>query len=332
MTTSTHPPPGPSRRAVLVAAAGAAALGGLGLRVARAFPTEPVTVIIPYAPGTTDQLVRVLGMGMEKTLGKPLVTETKPGGGGSVGASYVAKRAKPDGHTLIFGVSAFHTIAPHQTALPYGFADLKPVARLTVGPNMMAARVGAPFKDVRELVAYAKANPEKVTYGSAGTGGALHLAGEAFAQAAGIKLTHVPFQGVTPAVAAAVGGTVDLAFGFAQAVMPQVDGGRLVALAQFGPKRTKVLPDVPTFRDMGVDLAMPPLTGFWAPAATPDDVVAKLAEAIRVGSMAPDFVAFCEKSRTEIDYVGPAEFRRELETENAFFLDMLKRLGMARTG
>ncbi len=321
---------GISRRGLLKSAAAATALGVVGATSVSAFPTQPITVIVPYAPGTTDQFVRALGASMEKLLGKPVLVETKPGAGGTVGANFVAKSSKPDGHTLLFGVSAFLTVAPHQNPLPYRFEDLKPVARVTVGPNMMAARIGAPFKDVKEMVAYAKANPEKVSYGSAGTGGATHLAGEALARAADIKLNHVPFQGVTPAVTATVGGTVDVVFGFAQAILPQVEGKRLVAMAQFGPKRTKVLPDVPTFREVGIDLAMPPLTGFWAPAGTPDDVVAKLADAVKSASASPELVAFAERTKTEIDYAATAMFRDELEAENKFFLDLLQKLGMAK--
>ncbi|MDC7785617.1 tripartite tricarboxylate transporter substrate binding protein [Rhodoplanes sp. TEM] len=320
-----------SRRTVLSMAAGTAAAGVVGVRGARAaWPTDPITVIVPYAPGSTDQLVRILGQQMEKILGKPVVVETKPGAGGSVGATYVAKNAKPDGHTLLFAVTSVLTVAPHQNKLPYGFADLRGVAQVTTGPNMMGAYPGAPFKDLTSLVAYAKANPDKVSYGSAGTGGATHLAGAAFARAAGIKLNHIPFQGVTPAVTATVGGTVDLALGFAQAIWPQVQGKRLTAIAQFGATRAKVIPDVPTFRDAGIDLVMPPRVGFLAPARTPDDVVAKIADAARQASAAPEFVDFAKRALAEVEFSGPEAFQRDLVAEDKFYLDLLRDLGMAK--
>ena len=320
----------PSRRSIMKVAAGSAALSFLGIRATTAFPTQPITVIVPYAPGTTDQLARALGGQMEKILGKPVLVETRPGGGGTVGANYVAKSAKPDGHALLFSFTAPLTIAPHQNPLPYGFADLKAVARVTLGPNMVAARVGAPFKDARELLAYAKANPEKVSFASSGAGSTTHLAGEGFSRAAGVKLNHIPFQGVTPAVTATVGGTVDLVIGLAQAIWPQIEGKRLLPIAQLGASRASVIPDVPTFRELGVDFAMPASVGFWAPAATPADVIAQIATAAEKASAAPEFLDFAKRTLTEVGFAGSAAFQSELEAENKFFLALLTELGMAK--
>lgn len=231
---------------------------------------------------------------------------------------------------MLLAVSSVQTVAPHQNKLPYGYADLKPVARITVGPNVMAARKDAPFKNLAELVSYAKANPGKVSYGSAGTGGATHLAGEAFAQAAGIKLNHIPFKGVTPAVAAAVGGNVDLVFGFASAIMPQADGGTLVAIAQLGDKRVSGLPDLTTLKEGGIDLALPPNTGIWVPAGTSDATVAALESAFRKAAASDSFKAMMAKGRTEIAFIGSAEFAAVLAKEDAFFKKLLTSLGMAK--
>jgi tripartite-type tricarboxylate transporter receptor subunit TctC len=318
------------RRLSLKLGLGAAALGLLGGKAYAAFPTQSITIIVPYAPGTTDQLGRALGAEMEKVLGKPVVVETKPGGGGTVGASYIAKNAKPDGHTVFFSFTAPVTIAPHEHSLPYSIKDLKPVARVTLGPNMLAARVGAPFKNAKELVAYAKANPEKVSFGSAGAGSTTHLAGEGFARAAGIKLNHIPFQGVTPAVTAAVGGTVDLVIGLAQAIWPQVQGKRLVPIAQFGDTRAKVIPDVPTCIESGVNFSMPASIGFWVPAATPDEAVQKLAAAAKTASASEAFQAFAKRTLTEVGYAGPADFQKQLDKENKYFLSLLTELGMVK--
>lgn len=319
------------RRTSLKLGLGAALLGAFGSRAWAAFPTQPVTVVVPYAPGTTDQLCRALGGEMEKVLGKPVVVETKPGGGGTVGASFVAKNAKPDGHTLLFGFTAPVTIAPHQNPLPYRFDDLKAVARVTLGPNMAAARVSAPFKNVRELVAYAKANPEKISFGSAGAGSTTHLAGEGFARAAGIKLNHIPFQGVTPAVTAAVGGTVDLVIGLAQAIWPQVEGKRLVPIVQFSETRAKVIPDVPTCKEGGVNFSMPAAIGFWAPAATPKEAIDAIAAAAEKAAAGPEFQNFAKRTTTEIGFAGPVDFQNQLVAENRFFLALLTDLGMAKT-
>lgn len=294
------------------------------------YPTQNINVFVPYAPGSTDQFARAFGGELEKALGKTFLVEARPGGGGSVGTAYVAKSVPADGYSLLFAVSAVQTIAPHQNKLPYEFKDLKPIARVSTGPNVLAARVGAPFKTTQELVEYAKANPGVVTFGSAGTGSVTHLGGEAFAEAAGIKLTHIPFQGVTPAVTAAVGGNVDLVIGFAQGIMPQVEGGRLIALGQMNGERTKVLPDVPTLKEAGVDLVMPANTGFWAPAETPADIVTVLEGAIKDASAGAAVADIAKKNRTELDFAGSADFAAELEAENAFYKGLLDKLGMSK--
>lgn len=315
------------RKFGLLAASGfALALSG---GAASAFPNQNITIVVPYAPGTSDQIARGLAAELEKTFGKKVLIENKTGGGGSVGAGYVA-RSKPDGHTLLFSVSAVQTITPLQTALPYGFSDLQPISRISVGPNVVAARADAPFKTLKEMIDYAKANPGKVSYSSSGTGGATHLALEALARASGIKLTHIPFQGAGPATAAAVGGSVDLGTGFAQAIMPQVEGKRLVAIAQFDETRAKVLPDVPTFKEGGVNLALPPHTGIWAAAGTPPEIVAALDKAFAEAVKAPAFVAFTERTQTEVGYLNSAAFTKVLKEEEAFFKQLLGELGMLK--
>lgn len=315
------------RRAVLSGLVGTAGLLTAGTQRAWAFPTQPITFIVPYAPGSTDQFARAFGTEMEKALGKTILVETKPGAGGTIGANYVAKSARPDGHTLLFSTSAPLSVAPHQNQLPYKVSDLRPVARVGLGPNVMGARTNAPFNDIKSLIAYAKANPEKVTFGSAGTGGSTHLSGEAFAEAAGIKLTHIPFPGSTPAVAATVGGTIDLALGFAQAIVPQVKGGRMIPIAQFGRTRAKILPDVPTFIESGVDIALSPLVGIWAPKDTPDAVVQQIAAAVEKASTGHAVVEFAKSTLTEVEFAGPEAFGREIEEESAVIKALLIKIG-----
>jgi len=297
---------------------------------ARSFPTKNLTIVVPYAPGATDQLARALASSMGKTLGKSVLVETRPGAGGTVGAAYVAKTAPADGHTMLFSVSAVQTIAPHQNQLPYGFDDLMPVARVTVGPNVLAARADAPFKDLKGLIAHAQANPEAVTFGSAGTGSTTHITGEAIARAARIKLTHIPFQGVAPAVAAAVGGNIDLVIGFAQAIEPHVQAGKLAAIAQLGPKRARIVPGIPTLKEGGVDLQLVPNLGFWVAKGTPPEAIQAIEQATEKASTVPEFQNLAKKMVTEIDFAGSAAFRRELEEENKFYKGLLPQLGLGR--
>ncbi|RKT32564.1 tripartite-type tricarboxylate transporter receptor subunit TctC [Roseovarius halotolerans] len=307
--------------------ASAALAIGATAAAAQDFPTRSITIVVPYSPGSTDTMARTLANEMSNELGQPVVVETRPGAGGTVGGASVAS-ADPDGYTLLFAVSSVQTVAPHQRDLPYGFDDLAPVARVAVGPNMMAARTGAPFTTIEELVAYAKENPGDVSYGSAGTGGATHIAAEAFARAAGVELFHIPFNGVTPAVAATVAGEVDLVLGFASAILPQDEGGKLVALAQLSSERTEVAPDVPTLIESGVDLALPPNTGLWAPAGTPDDVIATLAAAVEKAAGSDTFQSFAKSGLTAVDYAGSEAFTEVLKTENAFFAELLPTLKM----
>ncbi|MGP9819447.1 tripartite tricarboxylate transporter substrate binding protein [Salinarimonas sp. NSM] len=317
-------------RRTLIAGAAGLALAATAATGAAAFPNDTITLVVPYSPGATDTLARTLAPELERILGQTVLVETRPGAGGTVGANFVAKSSEADGHTLLFGVSSVQTVAPHQQDLPYGFADLVPVARITAGPNMMAARTDAPFGTLEELVAYAKANPGIVTFGSAGTGGATHLAGEAFARAADVELNHIPFQGVTPAVAATVGGTIDLVLGFASALMPQVAGGNLVAIAQFGDARASVVPDVTTLQEGGVDLSMPPNIGVWAPAGTPAEAIATLESAFEEAAASEAFQQHARNSLTEVAFLGADAFAEELTREDAFYADLLAALGMAK--
>ncbi len=302
--------------------AGAAMALGATSALAQSFPERPVTIIVPYSPGSTDTMARTLAEDMSKALGQPVVVETKPGAGGSVGAAEVTK-ADPDGYTLLMAVSSVQTVAPHQRELPYGFDDLKPVARVAVGPNVMAARKDAPFTTVEELIAYAKENPGKVSYGSAGTGGSTHIAAEAIASAAGIELFHIPFGGVTPAIAATVAGDIDLVLGYASAILPQGDAGALIPLAQLSDERTSVAPDLATLKESGVNLALPPNIGIWAPAGTPDDVVAILADAISASASGDMFKGFAANGLVEVSFAGPGDFLTVLTAEDKFYAELL---------
>jgi tripartite-type tricarboxylate transporter receptor subunit TctC len=312
-----------------------ALVGGLALSLtattvmAQDYPTRAITVIVPYSPGGTDTLARTIAKEVSEDLGQPVVVETKPGAGGTIGGAFVAN-ADPDGYTLLFAVSSVQTVAPHQRDLPYGFDALRGVARVAVGPNVMAARVGAPFKTLEEMVAYAKANPDKVSYGSAGTGGATHIAAEAVARAAEIDLFHIPFKGVTPAVASAVAGEVDLVLGFASAILPQSEAGKLVPLAQLGATRAKLAPDLPTLKEGGVDLALPANIGFWAPADTPDEVVAAFSAAVKKAVKGTTMSEYASKTLSELDYADPATFADILKGEDAFYAELLSTIDFSK--
>ena len=179
------------------------------------------------------------------------------------------------------------------------------------------------------MISYASENPGDVSYGSAGTGGATHIAAEAIARAAGLELFHIPFNGVTPAITATVAGDVDLVLGYASSILPQAEGGNLVALAQLSHERASVAPDLSTLREAGVDLALPPNVGVWAPAGTPDDVVARLSDAIGAAAQSVSFMEYGQTTLTEIDYAPADVFAQVLAAEDAFFADLLANIDIS---
>lgn len=293
--------------------------------LAQSYPSKPVTVVVPYAPGATDQAARKLADELAKQLGQPVVIENKDGAGGVIGTQYIA-RAKPDGYTLLFAAPAVITVAPLLGNAQYKYEDIMPVAQVTTSPHVLAARADAPFKSGKELIDYAKANPGKVVFGSSGTGTAVHLAGEAFAKSAGIEFTHAPYRGLAPAVTAALGGFVDLVIGLPVAIKPQVDGGKLRAIAQFGATRAPSLPDVPTLKELGVDLTLGVDIGLFAPAGTPDDVIVRIDAAVEKAVASADFQTFVNNSLSVPAFLDAAGYSKVVGTERDLYAKIVPEL------
>ena len=294
---------------------------------AQTFPTRPITIVVPYAAGATDREARKIADIAAQALGQPVVVENRDGAGGTIGAAYVAQ-SKPDGYTLLYGAPAVVTVAPLVSKPPYKYDDLAALARASITPHLLAARIDAPFKTLPELIAYAKANPGKVTFGSPGNGTAVHLAGEAFADAAGIKLNHIPYRGLAPAVTAAMGGVVDIVIGAPGAINAQVEGGKLRALAQFGPTRVATLPNVPTLKENGVDLALRADFGFFVPKGTPPDVVARLDDALGKAIESDDFKQFVTKALVVPAFLPAAEYQKVVDAERAVFVRVVPKLSL----
>jgi len=291
----------------------------------QAYPNHPIRVVVPYAPGGTDQQVRILAPGLQKILGQNLVIENVAGGGATIGAAQV-KNARPDGYTLLYTGTGALTVGPNIGKTPYKMDDLVPIGNVIGTPFVMAARPDAPFKTLAEMVAYAKANPEKVTYGSAGHGTTTHMAGEAIAGAAGIKLLHVPFQGIGPAVTSILGGNVDLVIGLPNAVMPQVNAGKLIALGITGPQRSDLMPNLITMREGGIDMIDVTKFGFFAPRGTPEAVLKKLAAAVPEAMKSPEFIDITRKSFNSTMYLDPAQYKTVLDAENRHFQKLIRDL------
>ena len=278
------------RRHLLAAAVAACALSA-GLAGAQTFPDKPVTLVVPFPPGgTTDVLARALAEKLQVALGQTVIVESKPGAGATLGADHVAK-AKADGYTLLVG-AVHHTIATSvYKKLPYDFQkDFQPLTIIAMVPNVLTVAATSQAKSVAELVAQAKAAKPELSYGSNGNGTAQHLIGTQFQNQTGTTLLHIPYKGSGPLTTDLLGGQVTMSFDTITPVLPHIQGGKLRALAVTTGKRSSALPNVPTLAEAGLpgfDLGT--WFGVLTPAATPKPVVAKLSEEMIKIIRSPEF-------------------------------------------
>jgi tripartite-type tricarboxylate transporter receptor subunit TctC len=251
--------------------------------LAQDYPTRAVRVIIPFAPGGgTDIVGRILAQHLSQRLGQSFVVENRPAGSGIVGADAVAKSA-PDGYTLLFAFSTLSSSAQLISKLPYDpVRDFAPIALATTSPLLAVAPIALPARDLREFIAYAKASPGKLNYGSSGPGSSPHLATELFISLTGAHMTHIAYKGIAPATTALLANEVQFSLVPIAVGMPHVKSGRLRALATCGPVRSAATPDVPTVTEAGVPgLEVIAWWGMLAPAKTPAPVVTRLNREIR---------------------------------------------------
>ena len=265
-------------------------LGGIALAVcgaavcAQGYPNKPIRMVVTYPTGgAPDILARIFS---EKSgLGQPVVVDNKPGAGGNIGAELVAK-APNDGYTLVMGTVNTHSINGALYAkMPYDMVrDFTPVSLIASTPNLLVVNVNLPVKNVQELIAYARANPDKLSFGSPGIGSSIHISGELMKTMTGIKMTHVPYKGRQFAIPDLLGGQIQLMFDNMPSALPLAKEGKLRALGQTGPKRSPAAPDVPTVAEQGVPgFEVTSWFAIFAPAGTPKDVVSRInAEAQRV--------------------------------------------------
>ncbi len=266
------------RRRFLQLAASALALPAFS-RLARAqsYPTQPIRLVVGFAPGsTTDILARLMSPWLSARLGQQLVVENRPGAGGNIGAETVVKAA-PDGYTLLMVPPAVAANATLYAHLSFDFIrDSAPVAGVVRVPNVLEVNPSVPVKTVSELIAYAKANPGKLSFASAGIGTASHLAGELFNAKTGLHLTHIPYHGDGPAMVDLIGGQVQVGFATMTASIGHIRGGQLRPLAVTTLTRSDALPDVPTVADFVPGYEASSWFGIAAPKGTPADIIARL--------------------------------------------------------
>jgi tripartite-type tricarboxylate transporter receptor subunit TctC len=314
-------------RAALAVAAAAFSL----CAAAQAWPSKPIHLVIPYAPGgPVDLSARLLAAKLQEALGQPVVAQNKPGAGGNIGADYVAKSA-PDGHTLVMGAIATHAINPAlYPKFPYDpVRDFKHVALLVQVPNVLVVNNEVPARSVGELVSLVRNNPGKLDFASGSTGSTGHLAGELFKQMTGSYMVHIPYKGSAPAVVDLMSGRVHLMFDNLASALPNIKAGKLRALAVTTINRSAFLKDVPTLHESG--LPGFDLTTWWgvmAPAATPQPVVERLAAEIAKAIAAPDLRERLAAMGSEPPAVrSPREFTAFVERELKTYSALVKRSG-----
>jgi len=251
----------------------------VGFAQAEIYPAKPIRFVVPYpAGGPLDTIARLLGQKVSESVKQPVVVDNKPGAGGNIGADAVAK-SPADGYTILMGAVATHAINPTLYAsIPYDpVRDFIPVTQVASTPNVLVVNPSVPAASVREFIAYAKANPGKLNFGSGSTGSAGHLAGELFKTQAGVEMTHVPYKGAAPAMNDLVGGQIQLMFDNLASSLGQVKAGRVRALAVTTARRTSLAPDLPTIAESGLPgFDINTWFGIFVPANTPREVVERL--------------------------------------------------------
>ncbi|HVL57312.1 MAG TPA: tripartite tricarboxylate transporter substrate binding protein [Burkholderiaceae bacterium] len=321
----------PRRRNLKSLALLAAAAIAAPARAQDAYPSRPIRLIVPFAAGgAIDIISRTISAELSKQLDQPIVIDNRPGAGGSIGAE-AAARAAPDGYTLVAGTSATHAVNPALYAkLPYDVEnDFIAVSYWGGVPNVLVVTPASGIASLDDLIARAKQAPGKLTFGSAGHGTSLHLAGEMFQRAAGVQLTHVPYKGGAPASVDLLAGNITMMFDTVAVSLPNLRAGKTVALAVAAPERHFALPDVPTFAEKGfpsVDSGT--WTGLFAPRQTPPGVVQRLEKASAAALAEPETLAKLRASGVQLRPMGSAEFTRFVGAEVRKWGQLVKEAGI----
>jgi len=297
---------------------------------AQEWPARQVNLIVPFsAGGTTDLFGRLLAQHMHQKFGQPFIVENRAGAGGNLGAAAVAKAA-PDGYTFLVGTVSTHAINPFiYTKLPYDTVkDFQPVSLIARLPNILVVHPSLPANNVPELIAYLKANPDKMSYGSSGVGTSIHLAAELFKIKTGTTMTHVPFRSSGDIMNNLTGGHINLAFDNITLAWPQVKAGNLRALAVSSTERSAIAPDVPTVADTIPGFEATSWHGVFAPAGTPKAIVDKMAAEMKRILELPDVKDKLFEIGAVASPMTPEDFAKFIEGERAKWADVVKAAGV----
>jgi tripartite-type tricarboxylate transporter receptor subunit TctC len=299
------------------------------------WPTKAITMIVPFPPGgLADLVARPVAEAMSRELGQPVVIENKAGAGGGIGMSQAAK-ARPDGYTVLMALSSLTVIPEADIVLArpamFALADLRPIARFTADPTVLAVRADAPWKTAQQFVDDAKKRPGAINYGSSGSYGTMHVPMEILSQNANIKMTHVPFTGAGPAVVALLGGQIDAVSSGPATVLQQVKAGKLRVLAHWGTTQLAALPDVPSLKDAGKDAGFSAeyaqWSGLFIPAGVPEPIVQRLRAAARAAALDAKVKEVILNAGSPVQYQDSPEFEKYVQLDASRMSAVVKRIG-----
>ena len=296
-----------------------------------AWPARAITMIVPFPPGgLADLVARPVAEALSRELGQPVVIENRAGAGGGIGMGAAAK-AKPDGYTVLLALSSLTVIPEADVVLGraamFALPDLRPIARFTADPTVLAVRADSPWQTVQQLVDDAKKRPGVINYGSSGSYGTMHVPMEILSQSAGIKMTHVPFTGAGPAVVALLGGQIDAVSSGPATVLQQVKAGKLRVLAHWGNSPLAALPDAISLKDAGYNAEYAQWSGLFIPKDTPEPIAQRLRAAARVAAQDSKVREVILNAGSPVLYMDAPEFEKYVQADAARMAVVVKRIG-----
>ncbi len=317
------------RRVIIRAIMFALVLVG-ALAHAQPFPTKPVTITVPFGPGGfSDITARPLAVALGKVMGQNFIIENRPGAGGAIGAAYAAKQ-RPDGYNLMVHLTSLMVIPEAEKVAgrqpSYLVSQFTPIARVASDPVVLLVRSASPWKTTANLVADAKSRPGRISYSSSGLYGAIHVPMEMLLQSAGVQMIHVPYKSGGEAMTALLAGQVDVTAQAPGVANSQVKAGKARVLGSWGTKRTKELPDVPTFKEQGYDVEFYVWSALFAPSETPPDIVTRLRKAVKEAIHESVFTNAMTGMGAPIEYLDAPEFQMSMEREGKRLADTVRRM------
>ena len=296
-----------------------------------AYPTKPITLLVPFPPGgVADTVARPVAESLGRELGQTVLVENRAGAGGALGIGQAA-RAPADGHTLLLSLSSISILPEADRILQrkpaYALADFKPIARFTADPTVLVVRADAPWKTLAEFLAALRGSPGRYNYGSSGNYGTMHVPMEMLKAAAGVRMTHIPYTGAGPAIVALLGGQVDALATGPSTVVQQVQAGKLRALAHWGEQPLEALPGVPSLVQSGYPVRFAQWSGLFVPAATPPELVQRLRQAAAKVAADPAVRQVVAKAGSPLEYLDAPEFQRYWDADAELMTQAVRRIG-----